>query len=294
MSLLLDYRSGSKDLALLEPVRSLLDICPQCNGRGLSCSTCYGTGRQLCTLSSGDISFTGNGPDGPILIGIELKRISDLISSIFHGRLQDTQLGSHSDSSGMLNTYDENWILYYGRYRKSPKDGKTLQIYKTKEEIQKSKYKDRYPGFYDYIAGKNFVSYKYLESFLCSPSVTRRGILVKHVEDLQQAADWIEVLYNIWQKEYSKHGSMRAVDRSAMVPFVPGMDEKTYIRFLIAGTLPGLRDARALAVTNHFSSTRAMINASEEELAEITTTSDKGRKVRIGPVIAKNIVNIVS
>ena len=69
--MLIDDRAGSRDLIKYEPVRS--------------------TG-ELCRLDSADVCLTGNGPNDAVLIGVEVKSIWDLISSINTGRLQATQI----------------------------------------------------------------------------------------------------------------------------------------------------------------------------------------------------------
>jgi hypothetical protein len=153
----IDYRKGSRDLSLYPPLRDLLRSCPSCSGEigptwklnrssGVyykvvdpktkkeikpKCRSCHDTGRILSTLSSGDVSFIGEGTHGPISIGIEVKSISDLITSIQTGRLQDTQI-----INGMLNDYDieGRWILHYGLYRPSPKDG-TVQVWKETQNV---------------------------------------------------------------------------------------------------------------------------------------------------------------
>lgn len=287
-SLLLDYRSGSKELSLHEPIKSLLEPCTcvvkNKNKPLITCKQCYSTGRVLSELSSGDIAFVGNGPDNlPIMIGVEFKSISDLISSIYTGRLQDTQLGGINSATGMLNDYGEVWILYYGRYRLSPKDNRTLQIYKEKFTTKQGK--EYYAGFYDYLGGgKNFESYRYLESFLSSPSLTHLGIQTKHVETIEQAAIWLGILYNLWQRPYDSHRSMKAISKST-VTVVPGLSEVERLMLSIASELPGLRDKRAYAAVEHFNSVSDMVNATCQEWESIPG---------IGKVLGRSIVEIVN
>lgn len=235
----------------------------------------------MCRLSSGDLSFIGNGPDGPLMVGIELKSVSDLISSLQSGRLQDTQLG------GMLNDYQEIWLLIYGRYRPSPKDGITLQVYREGNA-------KRHSGWYDYtFSGSQPMKYGYVEAALSSPSLSRSGILVKRVETIEEAAAWCGVIYRSWTKKWHEHKLLRTIDRSSssLVPASNGMDDRMRQRldFAMAFRGCGLGYERSLAVAKHFGSPIEMFTASEEEWANISVKSESGRVFKLGPVLAKSV-----
>lgn len=61
-------------------------------------------------LSTGDFCFAGEGPKGPCLIGIERKRIKDMLSSIRTGRLAEQIVT-------MLNHYDYSFLVLEGTFR---------------------------------------------------------------------------------------------------------------------------------------------------------------------------------
>ena len=65
-------------------------------------------------LDFGDVAIPGNGPNGPVFIGIEVKRPTDLITSLVTKRLTSRQL------PGMLRCYDECVIAVVGRTRPNP------------------------------------------------------------------------------------------------------------------------------------------------------------------------------
>lgn len=209
---------------------------------------------QLHRLSSGDVSFVGNGPESQILIGVEVKSILDLISSLDTGRLQADQI------PGMINDYTIRWLCYYGEYRPNPSTG-TLQTRKVKDGKER---------WVDYAIGKRPVPYGYVEAFLCSPSFTNTGMQSKRVMDLAEAAAWIGVLYRTWQKDYSKHKSMRVLSTAQDLPtMMPGIDEQTLLKAKIASQLPGVGHARAMAAARHFRSVREMVNADSKEWMKI-------------------------
>lgn len=68
---------------------------------------------ELTRLDSGDVCFVGHGPHGESVVGVELKSVSDLLSSRQNGRLQ----GVDGQIPEMLTGYDERWIVTYGTYR---------------------------------------------------------------------------------------------------------------------------------------------------------------------------------
>src|ERR1035437_3942143 len=90
--ILVDRRVGSNDL--LAPLKAA------------------GFDAQLVELAFGDIAFEGKGLNGtPLNVGVELKRLGDLVSSLRTGRLAGHQL------PGLLRTYDYAWLLVEGQWR---------------------------------------------------------------------------------------------------------------------------------------------------------------------------------
>lgn len=333
--LLVDYRKGSVNLALYEPVRSLLTTCLECNGEvdkkawiidksgiahcadNSSCS-CYGTGRTLSTLSSGDVSFYGNDTSGTVSIGVEIKEITELLSSLISGRLQDTQM------RGMVNDYDpgHRWILHYGRYRPSPVDG-MIQTWKEGNPNRrtgwytfKTKTRDKHGNWKE----EAFL-YSRLESFKCC-SAKEYGFDFVRVEDVIEAAQWIGVLYNTWTKPYHTHKSMQVFDKSQDVRsrlrkelteekiktgkvqlHVQGKvnnngdsDKRLMDRAAVFSQFPSIGYERAVAAAKHYPSIRAGVNASVDEWAEleIVTRGKTERVIRLGKDVASGVVKFVS
>lgn len=199
---------------------------------------------QIHRLNSGDVCFAGNGPDGNVLVGVELKSIFDLTSSMNTGRLQATQLPA------MLTHYHESWLLYYGSYR--PGVHGELEIYKGGTWVA-------------HCVGSRPVPYGYLEQFLLT--VTACGVHVKHTYDLIEAAQWIACLARWWSKPWSEHRSMKAFDQSRQITngIMPNVSESVLLRAKVAAALPGIGYDRAMAVAKHFSSVTEMVLATEKE-----------------------------
>jgi hypothetical protein len=333
--LLIDYRKGSIDLALYEPVRSLLSRCLDCSGEinpktwtfatareqylrldsTPYCPICHDTGRTLSTLPSGDASFYGSGPQGTVSIGVELKEITELISSLISGRLQDTQM------RGMLQDYDpgHRWILHYGRYRPSPVDG-MIQTWKDGHAKRRA-------GWYTFkikSRDKNgnliekTIPYGFLEAFKCC-SAKEAGFSFDKVETISEASHWLGVLYRTWTRPWHTHKSMKVFDKSQSVRarmrnekaekdlesesfYISGKkannseNEKLINRMAVFSQFPGIGYERAKAAAEHFPTIRHGVNATVDEWSNIETVYNGKvkRSVKIGKEIAKEVVKFVS
>lgn len=294
--ILIDSSAGSRDLILYPPLNNP------------SLVTLESLSNSPDTKSSVDIQFTGNGPDGPLTIVIEFKSLSDLLSSIFIGRIQDTQIPAMKEQGDIC------WLLYYGDYRCSSDGNLETPLYPVfkKEEgdgkEKKSKYywarKGSYNGPFDsyseatdnYLSSFKWSSYdwignkplpfSYLESSLLSYSAA--GIQHKHFLTISDCAQWIFALYKWWQKDYSNHRSFRVFDRTSdqRRPAIMGdIDSVTRSIMDFADRIPGIDFTLAKSIANHFSSVREMINADEKEWMKIDG---------IGKIKAKIAVECVS
>ena len=216
----------------------------------------------LCRLDYADVAFVGNGPsDEPVLVGVEVKSIHDLISSMSTGRLQATQL------PGLLATYPVRWLLYYGGYRPG-RDGRLETA--------------RGRRWTPHRIGSRHVPYGYVESFLFD--LVAVGVSVRHVEDEGTAVAWIACLHRWWSKEWSRHKGLHKFDNSREVSLMPGMTDDVHFRASVASKFPGLGFERAVAAARHFDSVSTMVNA---------TAEDWQRVPGVGKVIAKAIVAAV-
>lgn len=92
--LLVDYRAGSKEL--VKPLRKIL-----------------GAGNvDEVTLDFGDVAFAGRGVgDTPLDVGIEFKKLADIVACCRDGRFAGHQL------PGMRKMYDYSWLMIEGQWR---------------------------------------------------------------------------------------------------------------------------------------------------------------------------------
>ena len=229
MTLLVDNRAGSKELWKYQCIRDI---------------------GVLSRLDSADVAFTGNGPDGDVLVGIEVKRFDDLMASAASGRLQGTQIPT------MLKAYDVNYILHYGVYRARPED---YQLQTLKKGMWRL-----------YRAGTRTFTYGYVEGLLMTLQAV--DIRIKRCPTEAEAALYIAVLYRWWQKKWSAHKGLHAFDDSGAVnakrtkvsgsrALLPDIDEDTLRRARIAKQFTGVGYDRAIAVAKAYESVSAMLDA---------------------------------
>lgn len=236
----------------------------------------------LSRLDSGDVCFSGNGPNGPILIGIEIKSISDLVTSLQSGRLQAEQIPK------MSTTYDMGWIVVYGTYRSNPIPGPSngsLQIQKWSKRNGKP-----FCDWEDFTINGRPIPYGYAESFLISPSFLSTNLLSHRCIDMAEVATWIGTLYRTWSKPYDRHKSMRVFNKSQDIsidqssPLALSIDPPTLLRAKVASQFPGVGFERALAIAQH----------SPSPLTVSVSKSGLERVKGIGKVLAGSIEGTIN
>ena len=133
---------------------------------------------RLTHLDSGDACFIGNGPDGPVSIGIERKRVNDLAASIRGNRLAAKQLPA------MFQTYDYVYLVVEGMWKISPKG--TIEAYpRVPVSIQNSA----------------------VDSFLNTLQVQSR-LIVRQTFSPRHTALLFLNLYSSWSKGWDEHQTL--------------------------------------------------------------------------------------
>lgn len=330
MTIFIDHRAGSEELIVHAPFcfcrdcGSKLKISRKKSGRILKaeCPTSpsshsgpgmlvdlakyVGTGR-----SSADVYFEGNGPNGKLSIGVEVKKLfSDLLTSLDSGRLPATQIPA------MAETFDICWLVVYGACRVNlDSESETygaLQTLKMSPRTGKLEWTDYYLPSRRNRKKPSPLAYSSAERFMAGPSLKLGfpGFSCYRVANIQEAAWWIaEVLYGSWQKRWCDHKSFRQFDRSGTVtrdfddeggdegkgkrPTVllpSSLSEQEKLTAAIAKELPGIGYERAVAIAKHFHVPQDMATAGVDEWAGIEVSREGKRKVKIGEVRARQIV----
>lgn len=200
--ILVDYREDSKNKA--EHKNGLWDDLKKTN-----------LPIQQDKLDGGDLMFLGKGPEGKeVTVGVEFKKVPDLLSSIRSKRLQGYQLHE-------LQHYDFRLLLVEGEWKHNDAGQVTMR----------SGYKDWSP-----VKG-NFSAAELDKAVL--GLVLRGGVhYVKETHTRRETIRWIQSLYrNFTDVEWDDHTSHTGVYRPAALvkpsPFrnfimgIPGIGQKS-------------------------------------------------------------------
>lgn len=230
--ILLDPRIGSGDL--VGPLNML------------------GVPARLEHLDYGDARMVGQGPEGrPVLIGVEIKAIGDLLRCIADKRFVGGQLG------GMLSQHEIAFLLIEGVITASP--SRELLVLKGREWKTVS-------------FGERRWTYEAVMSW--THSVRRAGIHDVYTADRRATAAWLASLYTNWSKPYEEHKTL--IGRLGKpLESAPGSENAlaTYdapAQMQVAAALArGIGWEKATAVVRWFKSIRRMVGASQKEWEQV-------------------------
>lgn len=198
-------------------------------------------------LDFGDACWQGNGPDGEVTIGMERKRIGDLLNSIATGRLSGHQL------PGLLESYYRAYLIVEGEWKEDPVTGE-IKIHKWGKQWSNP------PGGRTWKA-KDVIHY------LSSLEVIT-GILVKYSHSMWETAQTVNHLYSWWQKKWEWHRSHLQLHKFQPSSAFLRPGKASLLRRMVT-ELPGIGFDRARNVEEFFGSIEAMFFAEIEEWQEI-------------------------
>jgi ERCC4-type nuclease len=138
-------------------------------------------------IQAGDFAFMGHGPEGACLVGIERKRVRDLISSIESGRLAGSQLPN------MLKVYQVNYLIVEGWYRPNH-NNLCLELPAGKGKWRDTIWQDRR------------MHYLALDAFLNTVRM-KSPVQVIKTRTPHETAMEIHILHHWFQKDWEKHKS---------------------------------------------------------------------------------------
>ena len=230
----IDTRAGSKDY--IEPLRR----------RGVPV--------EEAILDSGDFEIVGNGPHGPVLVGVEHKKLPDLFQCIRNGRFAD-QLRK------MRESYQVSWLLVEGRMRAH--QGK-VQIWR------KNKWQDQLG-----VSGLPEVL-----GYMLTMSQAG-GVLLARAEDEAESVEWLRSMNNWWTvkdwEQHRAHMDFYKPEELGGNPLLP----PTVVQ-KVASMLPGVGAARSYAVSKRFSTIKEMVDATVEEWQTVEGIGKKGAEKLYG------------
>lgn len=197
----------------------------------------------LSVMPFGDACFSGNGPDGPITVGIERKKLPDLLQCIDDARLSAHQM------VGMRDNYQKCYLIVEGVW-KPHENGLLME---------------------GYISGQNKLSwgphryrsqsvmYSKLRRYLFS--VSHAGFDVIFTRDIFQSCYDICEAYHYWSKDYSKHTSMVELQKHA----IPTLNGKPKLVREWAFAIEGVGVKHSEAAQRLFGTPIRLANSDEED-----------------------------
>lgn len=234
-----DYRIGSEHL--VDQLKSM------------------GLPAQMVELTYGDVAFFGNGQDGRISVGIELKKIRDLINSIRDGRLSGHQL------PGMTNFYPACMLIVEGLFQ--PDESGRLQIWSR--------------GGWE-LLDKPSIMYAEVDNYI-STLQWCVNLRFKRTSNERETAHVIANQYRWWSKQYKEHTAHTQFDDPGFVGALPlrpfGVVERAS-----HAILPGLGVQKVQAIARKFPSVFDMALSTEGEWSSVEG---------IGKTIAHNMVESI-
>lgn len=254
--ILVDPRAGSKDF--IRPLESL------------------GIPIDVTTLDFGDFAFMGRGEKGAaVRIGIEHKKVGDLLSSLATGRLVGYQLvgGPTSDGeikTGLLGTYDRAYLMVEGDWDHDAGGRITMFKGRKREPMRGA------PNAIEVV--QTLINLE-----------TRGGLRRINTQNRRGSIRELLALYRYWtDKDLDKHKSHLAVH-------APDFDSG--LRVPVSGfrhALIALRCGAGIAVSKAIEqrvggSWRKLMLLTEEQLAAIEV-KESGKVRRLGTAKARKIL----
>ena len=232
---------------------------------------------QMESLTAGDLAFTGNGPDGLATIGIERKRLLDLISCIHSGRLAATQIPE------MAQIYDHMYLVIEGYWRTDPETG----ILQTPGGAAMAATAAHGAGNHghgghgngrswrDITVGGRRMATADMDAFLWSIE-TIAGVRLRWSSGPEPTVRQIATIYRQWQKPWEAHKSFHVFQS---LQTGGSLTRPSFAR-RVAKELPGIGWERSKAVAEHFGTVEAMVLADPADWQQVEG---------IGKTIAGNV-----
>jgi ERCC4-type nuclease len=211
---------------------------------------------QVTTLEFGDAALLGH---GDLLIGVERKRIGDLLRVIADGRFVSEQL------PGLVNTYSRVYLLVEGEWT-TRGDGALL--------IKGAR------GQWEQPTWGRQDGWRYAEVTRWLISLEEgAGVRVARTNSPLESAAWLENL----EAEFLKAPEKRHALQGIYYAPIPTLLTPSLVR-RFAALLPGIGPGKSLAVAEHFKSVFDAVNAPMKSWLEIPG---------VGGTIAKKVWDAV-
>jgi len=198
-------------------------------------------------LDFGDAAFLGQGPDGPIMIGVEVKAVRDALNCMDDGRFAGHQL------PGLISTYGHVWLVVEGDYSVQFNTGfLVLQSERSgRNKVVEAGERGRRPPYT--FAGLT----NWLTSMECCA-----GLHVRRTRNRIETARFIGDLHSWWSKDWARHRSHLALHETR--PDQAILIRPNIVRKM-AAQLGGIGWTRSGMVSARFKTVKEMVDATVED-----------------------------
>lgn len=195
-------------------------------------------------MEYGDVALTGEGPNGTMLIGLEVKTVGDALNCIESQRFTGHQL------PGLKATYDASYLVIIGKYRADWDTG----------FLQMKSPKGNY--WFDVKTGSRAWTHYEFTAWLTMVELGW-GIRTRIVLDMKELARTIVEMYKVLQKPWDQHKTLNPFYLGPDIgntPFVkPSLVER------VVAQIEGIGPAKAREIGKRFSNVAWMVVGSSSE-----------------------------
>lgn len=195
-------------------------------------------------LVFGDVCFEGNGPHGTILVGVELKKLHDILNCI-----DDARYSAHQ-RVGMAQMYRVSILNIQGYWRQHDTEDLLMEGFINKD--------GKLSWAYCRPAGRN-VAYSKLRRYLFSVSLS--GVHVTYTRDVVHTANDIIHWYWYFQKRWKDHTSLLEMQKLN----IPTLNGKPTLVRRWAADLEGIGVKMSEDAARMFKTPIALASADETE-----------------------------
>jgi ERCC4-type nuclease len=219
-------------------------------------------------LNAGDFCFSGHGPKGPCLIGIERKSVKDMLNSMRTGRFDGEQLPK------LLDHYEFTYLLVEGHYRTNWRTG-----------MLETHGKD---GWWTLTLGQSEFLGLELESFLNTVTI-RTPVRVVRTHDERGTVEMVLALHHWWSTPWSDHRDTMGLYSPDPAQLVSLSKASTIRR--VANQLTGVGWNKSAAVEGAFKSVAEMIVHTDDtgQPTEFVTAKEWAKLPGIGKTMSTRI-----
>lgn len=197
-------------------------------------------------LPAGDFRFIGQGPASPVLIGVERKRMSDLLNSKRQGRLSGEQLPK------LHQHYDYYYLIIEARWKADWHTGELLE----------KRGRDWLPGFRGGTKNGIFTALE-LQSYLADITA-KSPIQIIHTEDPRGTIDQVVALSYAWSKPWNSRHHHSDIHRPAQYAEI----EKSSTVRRLSYSLTDIGWEKSREIEGEFDSVGEMCGMTREEMKE--------------------------